>query len=160
MASRSVKMVSFTNDHAGYEKLIRWTSQMQKSMNTQVIFGMDRNGNDRILWDAAGPVLQDHNHDGRRIDTPPRTAYESSISSVLILVWKAWEPYWPGCVSVEEAWHERNASILVVCEASAGLFFGRFGPDDRSDEILSVNYTMMPTGSVTVVLSSWLKRRG
>lgn len=53
---------------------------------------------------------------------------------------KAKEPYWPGCVSVDDptlAWHEKSNMPLFSWSSQArGFFTGRFTPEDRSNEDL------------------------
>ncbi|MFD1953804.1 aldo/keto reductase [Paenibacillus thailandensis] len=50
---------------------------------------------------------------------------------------KAQEPYWKGCVSVDEetlAWHERTGLPVFSWSSQArGFFTGRFTPEDRSN---------------------------
>ncbi|WP_163539995.1 aldo/keto reductase [Gracilibacillus sp. YIM 98692] len=50
---------------------------------------------------------------------------------------KANEPFWPGCVSADEAycaWHEEHQLPLLSWSSQArGFFTGRFSPDDHSN---------------------------
>ncbi|WP_237712764.1 IS110 family transposase [Paenibacillus elgii] len=55
------KTISFANDQVGYEKLMRWVSQMQKVHElTQVIFGMESTGHYGM---PLAQWLHDHNYD-------------------------------------------------------------------------------------------------
>ena len=53
---------------------------------------------------------------------------------------KAQEPYWAGCVSVDDptlAWHEKsNLPLLSWSSQARGFFTGRFTQEDRSNEDL------------------------
>ncbi|MBM7573030.1 aldo/keto reductase [Aquibacillus albus] len=63
-----------------------------------------------------------------------------SFNSPNLSLAKAQEPYWPGCVSVDDSilsWHERNNMPLFSWSSQArGFFTGRFTPEDRSNEDL------------------------
>ncbi|MDC3418348.1 aldo/keto reductase [Aquibacillus salsiterrae] len=63
-----------------------------------------------------------------------------SFNSPNLSLAKAQEPYWAGCVSVDDsilAWHERNKMPLFSWSSQArGFFTGRFTPEDRSNEDL------------------------
>ncbi|MBS4178294.1 aldo/keto reductase [Lederbergia citrea] len=63
-----------------------------------------------------------------------------SFSSPNLSLAKAQEPYWAGCVSVDDpmlAWHEKNNMPLFSWSSQArGFFTGRFTPEDRSNEDL------------------------
>ncbi|WP_062109101.1 aldo/keto reductase [Bacillus niameyensis] len=60
-----------------------------------------------------------------------------SFSSPNLSLAKAQEPYWAGCVSVDEpmlAWHESSKLPLFSWSSQArGFFTGRFSPEDRSN---------------------------
>jgi len=77
-----------------------------------------------------------------RIDEANRYARENGLvgftfSSINLSLAKANEPYWPGCISADEAilkWHEANQMPLLSWSSQArGFFSGRFSPEDRSD---------------------------
>ncbi len=63
-----------------------------------------------------------------------------SFSSPNLSLAKAKEPYWPGCVSINEsmlAWHEQsNLPLLSWSSQARGFFTGRFTPEDHSNESL------------------------
>ena len=63
-----------------------------------------------------------------------------SFSSPNLSLAKAQEPYWAGCVSVDDptlAWHERIDMPLFSWSSQArGFFTGRFTQEDRSNEDL------------------------
>ncbi|HLU23371.1 MAG TPA: aldo/keto reductase, partial [Bacillaceae bacterium] len=60
-----------------------------------------------------------------------------TFSSPNLSLAKAQEPYWAGCVSVDEpmlAWHEQTKLPLFSWSSQArGFFTGRFTPEDRSN---------------------------
>ncbi len=63
-----------------------------------------------------------------------------SFSSPNLSLAKAQDPYWPGCVSVNDeilAWHEQTKLPIFSWSAQArGFFTGRFTREDRSNEAL------------------------
>ncbi|GIN58404.1 oxidoreductase [Lederbergia ruris] len=63
-----------------------------------------------------------------------------SFSSPNLSLAKAQEPYWAGCVSVDDeimSWHENTHMPLFSWSSQArGFFTGRFTPEDRSNEDL------------------------
>ncbi|MBS4219346.1 aldo/keto reductase [Bacillus sp. FJAT-49711] len=63
-----------------------------------------------------------------------------SFSSPNLSLAKAQEPYWAGCVSVDDpmlAWHEgSNMPLFSWSSQARGFFTGRFTPEDRSNEDL------------------------
>ncbi|MCJ8008007.1 aldo/keto reductase [Lederbergia wuyishanensis] len=68
-----------------------------------------------------------------------------SFSSPNLSLAKPNEPYWAGCVSVDDpmlAWHEGNHMPLFSWSSQAsGFFTGRFTPEDRShNDIVRVYY--------------------
>ncbi len=60
-----------------------------------------------------------------------------SFSSPNLSLAKAIEPYWPNCVSADDAtiaWHQRTEFPLLSWSSQArGFFTGRYSPDDRSN---------------------------
>lgn len=63
-----------------------------------------------------------------------------TFSSPNLSLAKPNEPFWPGCVSVDEtdaAWYEANQMPVLSWSSQArGFFTGRFTPEDRSNEDL------------------------
>jgi len=63
-----------------------------------------------------------------------------TFSSPNLSLAKPNEPFWPGCVSVDEAdmkWYEANQMPVLSWSSQArGFFTGRFSPEDRSNEDL------------------------
>jgi len=69
-----------------------------------------------------------------------------SFSSPNLSLAKPNEPYWAGCVSVDDpmlVWHEGNYMPLISWSSQAsGFFTGRFTPEDRShNDIVRVYYS-------------------
>lgn len=69
-----------------------------------------------------------------------------SFSSPNLSLAKANEPFWAGCVSVDDetlAWHEANQLPLFSWSSQArGFFTGRFTPEDRSNaDLVRVFYS-------------------
>ncbi|GAB2569475.1 aldo/keto reductase [Gracilibacillus alcaliphilus] len=63
-----------------------------------------------------------------------------SFSSPNLSLAKANEPFWPGCVSMDQkdiAWHETSQlPVLSWSSQARGFFTGRFSKEDRSNEDL------------------------
>lgn len=63
-----------------------------------------------------------------------------TFSSPNLSLAKPNEPFWPGCISVDEAdmrWYEANQMPVLSWSSQArGFFTGRFTPEDRSNEDL------------------------
>ncbi|OES45754.1 aldo/keto reductase [Domibacillus iocasae] len=63
-----------------------------------------------------------------------------TFSSPNLSLAKPNEPFWPGCISVDEEdvkWYEENQMPLLSWSSQArGFFTGRFTPEDRSNEDL------------------------
>lgn len=69
-----------------------------------------------------------------------------TFSSPNLSLAKPKEPYWPGCVSVDNetlAWHEETGLPLFSWSSQArGFFTGRFTPEDRSNaDLVRVFYS-------------------